>query len=142
MASQKISQLTAATTPLTGTEELPIVQSGVTKKTTAQEIANLGGGGLLYTSYVARVSSSGPVTIFENTTGTTVSWNNPGYPTATLTNVSSAKVYVNLIPSIGGMGATPVMAFNISQVGSDTSIQFTYTNAGLNTFMVEIRIYP
>jgi hypothetical protein len=32
MADQKISQLTGATTPLDGTEVLPIVQSGVTKK--------------------------------------------------------------------------------------------------------------
>jgi hypothetical protein len=32
MADQKISQLTAATTPLDGTEVLPLVQGGVTKK--------------------------------------------------------------------------------------------------------------
>jgi hypothetical protein len=31
MANQKISQLTAATTPLTRPEMLPIVQSGATK---------------------------------------------------------------------------------------------------------------
>lgn len=32
MADQKISQLTSASTPLAGTEELPLVQSGTTKK--------------------------------------------------------------------------------------------------------------
>lgn len=32
MADKKISQLTGATTPLAGTEEVPLVQSGVTKK--------------------------------------------------------------------------------------------------------------
>jgi len=32
MADKKISQLTGATTPLAGTEELPLVQGGVTKK--------------------------------------------------------------------------------------------------------------
>lgn len=32
MADQKISQLTGAATPLAGTEELPLVQGGVTKK--------------------------------------------------------------------------------------------------------------
>jgi hypothetical protein len=43
MANKKISQLTVAA-PLTGTEVLPIVQGGVTVQTTAQDVANLGGG--------------------------------------------------------------------------------------------------
>lgn len=38
MADKKISQLTAASTPLAGTEVLPIVQSGATKKVTALEL--------------------------------------------------------------------------------------------------------
>lgn len=44
MADKKISQLTGAGT-LTGTEEVPIVQGGITVKTTTQDIADLGGGG-------------------------------------------------------------------------------------------------
>lgn len=43
MADKKISQLTGATTPLTGTEELAIVQGGSTVKATAQDIADLAG---------------------------------------------------------------------------------------------------
>jgi hypothetical protein len=38
MADVKISQLTNATTPLAGTELVPVVQSGVTKQTTANAI--------------------------------------------------------------------------------------------------------
>ena len=38
MADQKISQLTGATTPLAGTEEVPIVQSGVTKKVSVNNL--------------------------------------------------------------------------------------------------------
>ena len=38
MADKKISQLTAATTPLAGTEELPIVQSSTTKKATVLDV--------------------------------------------------------------------------------------------------------
>jgi len=38
MADLKISQLTGATTPLAGTEVLPIVQSGATKKVTADDL--------------------------------------------------------------------------------------------------------
>jgi hypothetical protein len=41
MADAKISALTAATTPVAGTEVLPIVQSGTTKKVS---IANLTAG--------------------------------------------------------------------------------------------------
>lgn len=52
MADKKISELTSAGA-LTGTEELPITQSGSTVKTTAQTIANLGGGGHQSTLYDA-----------------------------------------------------------------------------------------
>lgn len=38
MADKKISNLTAVTTPLAGTEVLPIVQSGSTKKVTVDEM--------------------------------------------------------------------------------------------------------
>lgn len=41
MTDKKISQLTGATTPLAGTEEVPLVQSGTTKKVT---VANLTAG--------------------------------------------------------------------------------------------------
>jgi len=44
MADKKISQLTSATTPLVGTEEIPIVQSSGTKKATASSVANLANG--------------------------------------------------------------------------------------------------
>ena len=43
---KKISELAAATTPLSGTETLEIVQGGANKQTTAQDIADLGGGGV------------------------------------------------------------------------------------------------
>lgn len=43
MANSKISALTSATTPLAGTETVPIVQSGATVKTTVADIT--GGGG-------------------------------------------------------------------------------------------------
>lgn len=38
MADLKISQLTSATTPLAGTEQVPLVQSSTTKKTTVNEL--------------------------------------------------------------------------------------------------------
>ena len=43
MANVKISQLPSADTPLAGTEEVPVVQGGVTKKTTVDDIAAAAG---------------------------------------------------------------------------------------------------
>lgn len=43
MADSKISALPASTTPLTGAELVPIVQSGTTKQTTVSDIRNVGG---------------------------------------------------------------------------------------------------
>ena len=41
MAGKKISELTNASTPLTGTEQVPLNQSGVTLRATTQDIADL-----------------------------------------------------------------------------------------------------
>ena len=43
----KISELPAATAPLAGTEGVPLVQAGVTRRVTAQAIADLSGAGRL-----------------------------------------------------------------------------------------------
>lgn len=45
MANAKISQLPSATTPLAGSELVEIVQGGINKQVTAQDVADLGGGG-------------------------------------------------------------------------------------------------
>jgi hypothetical protein len=66
MADTKISALTAATTPLAGTEVLPIVQSGVTKQVS---VANLTAGravsGLTFQSTVA--TGTAPFTVASTT---------------------------------------------------------------------------
>jgi len=52
MANAKISALPIASA-LAGTEPLPIVQGGITKKTTTQDIANLGAGAGRHAVFVA-----------------------------------------------------------------------------------------
>ena len=59
MADIKISQLPAATTPLAGTEEVPLVQSGTTKKTTVADIAAKAGAVTSVTGTAPVVSSGG-----------------------------------------------------------------------------------
>lgn len=68
MAEVKISELTSATTPLAGTETVPIVQGGVTKKVAVSEIG--GGGGGATPSILATYVSNG--TLVTGTTSATI----------------------------------------------------------------------
>jgi len=77
MADAKISALTAATTPLAGTEVLPIVQSGTTKKVS---VANLTAGrvvgmlrGNIEGAYDAAAPSTSSVPILRVNEGGAVS---------------------------------------------------------------------
>lgn len=65
MADQKISQLTAATTPLAGTEVLPIVQSGSTVKVS---VANLTAGRTVNAAEVVVTSSTDAYPLLINVT--------------------------------------------------------------------------
>lgn len=77
MNKKKISQLPLAGA-LTGTELIETVQGGVNKKTTTQDIADLGDGSSNYKVYVALLTQTGinaPVaTVIKNTLGGTVVW--------------------------------------------------------------------
>ena len=66
MANSKISALTSATTPLAGTETLPIVQSGATVKAT---VANITGSGL-YAGSFTTLASTGNTTLGDASTDT------------------------------------------------------------------------
>jgi hypothetical protein len=98
MANKKVSQLTSASA-LAGTEVLPIVQAGTTKKVTAQAIADLassGGGG----------SSSFTVTTVGTLgTSSSVMWN-AGSKVFASTAAGTQTLSVVSYPSIaiGGMG--------------------------------------
>lgn len=59
MADQKLSQLTQATTPLTGSEQVYVVQSSTSKRATAQQLADLAPGtDLTFTQSTRLLSSS------------------------------------------------------------------------------------
>jgi hypothetical protein len=59
MPDRRISQLPAASTPLAGTEIVPLVQGGVTSRATAQDIADLGGGGGAFATALALINNVG-----------------------------------------------------------------------------------
>lgn len=97
MANAKVSALTAATTPLAGTEVLPIVQSGVTKQvsianvTAGRVIAATGAtlSGLTASSAVATDASKNLTSVANTGTGNNVLELGPtlgGNPIVTTTN--------------------------------------------------------
>ena len=68
MADAKISALTAASTPLAGTEVLPIVQSGTTKKVA---VSSLTAGRAVSTGVLTVVNGTNPYIEMPDGTGTT-----------------------------------------------------------------------
>ena len=98
MANIKISQLTSAAT-LTGAEEVPVVQGSSTVKTTAQDIANLAGGGGSSTLDVVTVGTLGTSSLtFNYTSVVTIS---PASGTQSAPVLSYPSIAIN-----GGMGFT------------------------------------
>lgn len=93
MADKKISQLTAATTPLAGSEVLPIVQSGATVKvsvanlTAGRAVAMAGGS---FTDNIVQSTAAKGVNFTANTpaagmTSQLLNWYEEGTYTATIT---------------------------------------------------------
>ena len=71
MADKKISALTGATTPLAGTEVLPIVQSGATVKVAVSDLtAGRGMAALSLTTATVQATNSGGLAL-KNSSGTT-----------------------------------------------------------------------
>lgn len=98
MADKKISDLTAATTPLAGTEVLPIVQSGTTKKVS---VAN----------FTAGRSIAGSAATFSGTT-----------PSVLLTDSSATRRSAIGFDSLGGSWSLDVgndVYFKSAAIGSN-----------------------
>jgi hypothetical protein len=160
MSDKKISQLTSASTPLGGTEELAIVQSGSTVKATAQDIADLGGG-LPYKVIIANISQSGTsnpvVTEILNTYGTPLTYTrqSAGRYNSNLFDISEydfssyAQVFINNIKfnpvsgDVEGISAAPGGPPGQTSVTITTKTISTSTNVDnvLNVTSIEIRFF-
>jgi hypothetical protein len=92
MADKKISQLTAATTPLAGTEVLPIVQSGSTVKATVADVTNRLNLGTMATQNANSVAVTG-----GSINGTTVGATTP----------SSGKFFSATTDAVRGSQSNP-----------------------------------
>ena len=103
MADLKISQPTGASTPLAGTEVLPIVQSGSTVKvsvanlTVGRAVATAGGS---FTDNITQSTAAKGVNFTANTpaagmTSQLLNWYEEGNYTGTLTPTTSGTITVN-----------------------------------------------
>lgn len=89
MPTQKISEMTEATLPLDGTEDLEIVQNAVTRRCSTQDIADLSITHKIWRGLITQTGTSDPVaTELQNTLGGSITFSR-----------SSAGVY-----SINGTG--------------------------------------
>jgi hypothetical protein len=126
MADKKISQLTAATTPLAGTEVLPIVQSGTTKKvavsdlTAGRAVAMAGGS---FTDNITQSTAAKGINFISNTptagmTSQLLNW----YEEGTFTPVAADA-------ATGGNVATSASASGrYTRIGNIVTVNFTIYN--------------
>ena len=104
MSDVKISQLPSATTPLAGTELVPLVQGGVTKQVAVSNLGG-GGGGVTAVTATAPVVSSGGTTPVISIAAATASVN--GYLTSTDWNTFNNKQPAGSYLTSGGALGTP-----------------------------------
>lgn len=130
MTNKKISALTSATTPLAGTEVLPIVQSGATVKAT---IANIVGAGTSPGSFTTLAATD---TITQSDKSKTTSF---GYQ-QTMTNAASTASLTRSIDASGNVidraykatGAT--YALYVHTTGDADQLAYTANADGSVTF--------
>jgi hypothetical protein len=139
MADKKISALTAATTPLAGTEVLPIVQSGATVKVAVSDLT--AGRAISATSVTAStgditstagnfvVGTSGQGIDFSATPGTGTSELLADYEEGTWTpNQGSGLTVVGTFSSSGTYTKIGRMVYITGQVTGSTSIAIPVTD--------------
>jgi len=113
MANTKISALTSATTPLAGSETVPIVQSGATVKAT---IANIVGAG----------TSPGSFTNLTATGSTDLG------TATTVTNKALANLRLTTTPTVlGQLTHSAQNIYNSTNVGEYSQVTFGYNTTGL-----------
>jgi hypothetical protein len=125
MADTKISALTSSTTPLAGTEVLPIVQSGSTVKVAVSDLtAGRAMAALSLTTATVQATNSGGLSL-KNSSGTTqLSLGAGGGDNITLsvaTNITPANAAVAISPTgTGTVAISPAGALTINPTAAST----------------------
>ena len=105
MANLKISQLTGATTPLAGTEVLPIVQSGVTKKVAVSDLT------------IGRAISATQLTL---TTGNVIVANGQGIDFSATPGTGTSELLADyeegtFTPTLVGTSSNPTVTYSLQR---------------------------
>jgi len=145
MADKKISALTAASTPLAGTEVLPIVQSGATVKVAVSDLtAGRAMAASSLTTATVQATNSGGLAL-KNSGGTTqMLLGGGGGDNITLsvaTNITPANAAVAISPTgTGTLTLNPATASTINNmsIGATTALsgRFTDVTATTGNFVV------
>jgi hypothetical protein len=145
MADKKISALTAASTPLAGTEVLPIVQSGTTVKVAVSDLtAGRAMAALSLTTATVQATNSGGLAL-KNSGGTTqMLLGGGGGDNITLsvaTNITPANAAVAISPTgTGTLTLNPATASTINNmsIGATTALSGRFTDVTATTGNVVI----
>lgn len=113
MANQKISALTAATTPLAGTEVLPIVQSGATVKVAVSDLT------------AGRAISATQITL---TTGNVIVANGQGIDFSATPGTGTSELFNDYEEGSFTATLTPLTSGTITLKGAENTL--TYTKVG------------
>lgn len=142
MADKKISALTAASTPLAGTEVLPIVQSGSTVKVSVADLtagrsitASGAGFGTAAPAGVVEASSNTDGSIFATTyIDSAVGGNFIGRKARGTQTAPTGILSGNILTSLLARGYTSAGAFsgNVGAIAVTAAENFTSTNNGTN----------
>lgn len=127
MANVKISELSVATTPLTGAELVPVVQGNITKQTTVQNIVNKGVASVSATLPMTSSGGSNPVIAMPSASSVS-----DGYLTASYWNAFNAKqaqlVSGSNIKTLNGaslLGSGDISVGGVNSISSVSPISVT-----------------
>ena len=130
MANTTITALPAATTPLTGTEVVPIVQSGVTKKVAVSAIS--GSGSVTSVTGTAPVASSGGTTPAISLASGYGDTQNP-YVSKTANYVLAAPNGTAGVPTFRAIVAADIPTLNQNTTGTAAGLSSTLAIASGGT---------